>query len=371
MRNADLEVRCLALQTATAYALRYKTMARELLDASFEQLLTNQNAMVWSVAITVICELLDRHHIEYHIPGLLDDDSMSSNEEDERTSNLVDHLLQMLGNIEEVCVMKALVTGLCRLILSGYMTNKHHIAKVLAQYFKPSTFSSTHQIMAVFFDTLDRLKRQGCLIPSLIPLFNFMADSHRNLSTICNNILKFFVEITKTPGSKFQWHSQLAIEIIKLLRDVPCSVDVQTVSNILKDMRIQINEEFRKQVREPLCDLLNDLTGDEHKIVKQFWKKCGFKNSDRIFTDVSSLPTTSSRVTKSVPPQTSTRGHSLQGASGAIRKRTNLQDENAGLANKTDPQVIKSCSANLGLMSNRAFPIAAPSVQMQLLCKCV
>lgn len=318
MKNDNYDVRGWALKCGAAYALQFKYKANEVLVECYQQLIANHEPKLWSIAITAVCELLDKHRIEFRISS-----------EDERS--IVCLMFEMLERIEEETVKNALTTGLCRLILSNYIVDEKQIASVFIEYFNPKAYPSTQQIMGLFFDQMHRLKRQGCLISALVPMFDLISTATHErefLKIKLKNVIDFVITITKpTPDTSTEWHNQIALELVKIMHEYSGNKLVDVMSEQLKALEVVIHDEFKEQIRRPLHDLLENLSGVSNENVKRCWKKFGFKNSDR--QNAHSSPGSDRRVSSPVIHSQRNASTIVTRSSTISRVSKNSNNENA------------------------------------------
>lgn len=232
--------------------------------------------------------------------------------------NITDMLFDMLKQMKQEEIKNSLIIGLCRLILSGAINDKEKIAYMLVEFFNPDTDPSSQQILGQFIKKLTDLKCQSRLISALVPAFQLLSQSQHQIKF--KQIISFLIAITipELPHVTSMWHNQIAIELTKLMLLECGSQQINVISEQINALKIHIKDDFKQQIRPILSELLGKLSGQPKQNVKTFWKKLGFKNSDRNVTQIilqsSSTPSTTFN---------SMIYHDASSRNGSARERTN------------------------------------------------
>lgn len=277
----DLDVRGWALKSNASFSLRFDCALYEALDACYRQFVLSGDPNIWLISVTAVCELLDKHHIEFEVP------SISVANSDIRV-DISDVLFDILIRMHEEEIRNALITGLCRLILSGVINDKEKIAYMLVEMFNPNGYASTQQILGQFMQQLTKYKCQNRLISALGPVCEIISNAQEKFKL--KDIISFLkaIGIPELPHVTSVWHNQLAIELTKLMLQGYGSQLMTMFSDQLSTLKLHINDEFKQEIRPYLAELLGSLSGRPKQSVKQIWKKLGFKNSDRNIVQTSS-----------------------------------------------------------------------------------
>lgn len=296
----DLEIRGWALKSNASFSLRFDCAWNEALEACYGQFLLNINVTIWLISVTAICELLDKHQIEFKVPPI-------SNINSDIRVNICDVLFDILLEMKHEEIRNALITGLCRLILSGTINDKKKIAFMLIEMFNPEAYASSHQILGQFMKQLTKYKCQNRLISALGTTFEIIPKIDAKFKL--KDIIAFLnaIGIPELPHVTSVWHNQLAIELTKLMLQGYGSQLMNLFGDQLSTLKLHINDDFKQEIRPYLTELLGSLSGRPKQSVKEIWKKLGFKNSDRNFVQTSSTASASvsPSITRASTPSTS------------------------------------------------------------------
>lgn len=273
--DENFDVRGWALKCIASLALNFNHEVYAALEISYKQLIVHSDPDIWSIAITTICELLDKHRCKFDVPSSEDD-----------VVNVVDIIFHLMINIRHETLKNAMIIGLGRLILSQYITDSKQIAQFFVEYFDPNAFDSSQQLLGQFFNKLVNLKRQSCLISALLPTFEIISkgEAEKEYHKIkCNDIIALVKTLTAPvpPNTTSKWHNQIAIEITKLLLHGYSVKLANVMIDQLEKLKIEVNDEFKREIRVPLSNLLDELLGQPKKRLQAIWRQLGFKKIDR------------------------------------------------------------------------------------------
>ncbi|XP_055304909.1 uncharacterized protein LOC129569764 [Sitodiplosis mosellana] len=311
----NLDVRGWALKCNASFALRFDIALYEGIEACYNQFLLNNEPTLWSISVTTICELLDKHRVEFQVPHILADTN------DGNLVNMTDFLFDILTRIQHEEIKNSLIIGLCRLILSNIITDKEKIAFMLVEMFNPEAYPSSQQILSQFVESLTKLKCHSRLISALGPALELISKSGQKIKF--KDIITFLIAITipELPHVTSIWHNQLAIELAKLMLQ---GYDPKLMNIIRDKLKVDVNDEFKQQIRPLLAELLRKLPEQSKQSVKAIWKKLGFKNSDLNAVQPSSSPSaTTSSSSMVLTEQSSPQSGSAPDSTGATRASLN------------------------------------------------
>lgn len=346
-----MDVRGWALKCGASFAMHFESALLEGIDACYKQFLLNSDPKLWSISITMICELLDKHRIEFKVP---------CNENDENNENFVnitDLLFDMLTKVLDEDVKNALIIGLCRLIISGIITDNEKIAYMLVEFFNPEALPSSQQILGQFLKTLADMKAQKRLISALGSAFAFISESRKKIKF--KEIITFLTAITipEPPNETSVWHNQLAIELAKLMRQ---GYGFQLMNVLIAQMnalKIDVNNDFKQQIRPFLAEVLAEVTGPAKQSVMLIWKKFGFKNSDRRMAQPSPSPSPTLTSTPIPTPSATTMLNSTKLTDTAQDRRATI-GASASTIPTNNNRRVESCSTQNSLISTRISSVS-------------
>ena len=158
MASNQIAIRDWALRCGAACSILYESISKDVFDELYLQFFKNHNIRIWETSITCIFELLERYGIDsfvvkeqqekvkrtagrqlYNTLEFIDAEEESSANAAGQGVGVIHLLSHFLDTCDDVCIMIALVTGFCKLILRGFITNHEIMEKLLLRYFNPGT----------------------------------------------------------------------------------------------------------------------------------------------------------------------------------------------------------------------------------------
>lgn len=235
--SKDLLRRDWAFKCSTAIALHYRQYAKRVFNELSKQFLVHSVESIWATCALAICELCCRYgitHFENEIDGIetMGDERSAYDDELSRAaarSPTIKTLLSIFDFVDSKVVRKALVQGLCLLILSGQKTPAM-VSKILLQYFRTaieddqdvedSTDLEVNQTIGVFFATLVKTKQQDCLPDALFDAVDIMLQSIDGRYHFMPETVIKFVAVTTAPSDRkhrLNVHNRLAEIFVEMI----------------------------------------------------------------------------------------------------------------------------------------------------------
>lgn len=282
MESKQMVIRDWALKCGTSFSMLYEQLAKDMYNELQMQFLRHQTPRIWITSISATFELIDRYGFEYFEmdqPNVEDKHSAKSKkayrqlynkhgylEEDEEETNkgtmevmlLFGHFLE---TITEVGIIKALIFGFCRLVLSGHYTSEELVSKLLMRYFNPATDTEIMQILGIFFETLINRRRQECLQKALLPtLFQILeAPNDTPMQEIKpETIIKFVINSTIPSYCSIgvHLHNEIATSFIKVMNEHTTNKDLlKLISKEMLTLQVSQDPKVRHDLKvasEPL-----------------------------------------------------------------------------------------------------------------------
>lgn len=141
----------------------YEPLAKDVFDELYAQFFKNHNIRIWETSITCIFELLDRYGVDYF--AVQEEQSKTKKtgrqlyntlefidvDDDARQSatlgqgvGVIYMMSHFLDTCDDMCIVRAIINGFCRLVLHGRIENRDIIEKLLLRYFNPATGKLAH-----------------------------------------------------------------------------------------------------------------------------------------------------------------------------------------------------------------------------------
>lgn len=290
MESKQMVIRDWALKCGTAFSMLYEQLAKDVYTELNLQILRHQTARIWITSISAIFELIDRYGFEYfesesqnvvsekHMDkskkasrqlynkrGYMDDpEEEESNKSTMELMFLFGHFLETLT---EVGIIKALVFGFCRIVLSGHYTSEDLVSKLLLRYFNPATDTEINQILGIFFETLINRRRQECLQKALVQTLFLILDAPNDSpqqeikpETIIKFVINSTIPAYCTPG--LHLHNEIAASFVTVMSEHASNKDLlKLLSKEMLMLQISNDAKVRynlKVASEPLLEKAMD-----------------------------------------------------------------------------------------------------------------
>lgn len=136
----------------------YEPLAKDVFDELYAQFFKNHNIRIWETAITCIFELLDRYGVDSFVVQEEQNKSKKTGRQLYNTLEFIDAdddtrqsttlgqgvgviymMSHFLDTCDDMCIVRAIINGFCRLVLHGHIENRDIVEKLLLRYFNPAT----------------------------------------------------------------------------------------------------------------------------------------------------------------------------------------------------------------------------------------
>ncbi|XP_059225519.1 condensin complex subunit 3 [Stomoxys calcitrans] len=187
----QIVIRDWALKCGAAFSMLYEPLAKDVFDELYAQFFKNHNIRIWETAITCIFELLDRYGVDSFIVQEEQSKSKKNGRQLYNTLEFIDvdddtgqsttlgqgvgviyMMSHFLDTCDDLCILRAIIDGFCRLVLHGHIENRDIMEKLLLRYFNPTTEPEINQILSVFLENLIQNRKQRLLQPCLMATVN-------------------------------------------------------------------------------------------------------------------------------------------------------------------------------------------------------
>ncbi|KAI8114901.1 hypothetical protein FF38_05342 [Lucilia cuprina] len=187
----QIAIRDWALKCGAAFSMLYEPLAKDVFDELYAQFFKNHNIRIWETAITCIFEMLDRYGVDsfaiqeeqnkakktgrqlYNTLEFIDaDDDTRQSTTLGQGVGVIYMMSHFLDTCDDMCIVRAIINGFCRLVLHGHIENRDIMEKLLLRYFNPATEPEINQILGVFLENLIQHRKQNLLQPCLMITVN-------------------------------------------------------------------------------------------------------------------------------------------------------------------------------------------------------
>lgn len=303
-------IRDWALKCGTSFSMLYEQLAKDVYNELYDQFYRHQNKQIWATSITATFELIDRYGFDYFetegARGMAGGNGDNDNEKSKRThrqlynkmgsmedqededasqtskSSLLppisEHhvvvlcfltvfpsislgvdLMYLFGHfletLNDATIVKALISGFCRLVLGGHYTSEDLVSKLLLRFFNPATEPEINQVLCIFFETLNRRRRQECLQKALMHTLSIILEAPNDnpLHDIKpEEIIKYVISSTRPIycAAGVNIHYEIAVsffkamdehmenkELLKLLSKELLTLDVGGETSIKEELK--------------------------------------------------------------------------------------------------------------------------------------
>lgn len=286
MESKQMVIRDWALKCGTSFSMLYEQLAKDVYNELHLQFFRHQTTRIWITSISATFELIDRYGFDYFetdtvtvggkhsdkskktyrqlynkMDGYMDDpDEEESNKSSIELMYLFGHLLE---TVTEVSIIKALIIGFCRIVLSGHYTSEDLVSKLLLRYFNPATDTEINQILGIFFEALINRRRQECLQKALMHTLFLILDAPNDtpLQEIKpETILKFVINSTMPAycASGVNLHNEIAASFLKVMCEHATNKELlKSLSKELLTLQIGSDPKLRNELKvaaEPLLE---------------------------------------------------------------------------------------------------------------------
>lgn len=191
-------------------------------------------------------------------------------------------LMYLFGHFLDTCsdtsIVKALITGFCRLVLGGHYESSELVSKLMLKFFNPATDPEINQILGIFFETLIKRRRQECLAKALLPTLTTIVEAPNDspLQEIKpETVIKFVINSTIpsycSPGLNI--HNDIAMSFLNVMNDNNNTNKdlLKILSKELLTLEISDDQTLRNDLQQCSDDLLErTIDGKTETYIKSF-----------------------------------------------------------------------------------------------------
>lgn len=285
MESKHMSLRDWALKCSIACSMLYEQLVTDTYSELTAQFYKHHVTRIWITAINGTFELIDCYGFEhfdkvfksdecdnkakktrqlYNTMGYLNEEN--EEEEDSTFKAAVDLMYlfsHFLDTCEEASIIRALITGFCRLVLSDHFTSKELVSKLLVKFFSPATEHEVNQVLGIFFETLIKRRKQECLAEALLLAVNVILDAPNDspLQEIKpDSVIKFVVNSTQpiycAPGLNI--HNDIAVSFFSLMNDNPSNKELlKLLSKEILTLEVSADPSLRSNLENVSDNLLN------------------------------------------------------------------------------------------------------------------
>lgn len=285
MESKQMSLRDWALKCGIACSMLYEQLAKDAYNRLTNQFYKHHNTFIWTTSIKGAFELTDKYGFEYFEQEGEVDKNVSKTKKTRQLYNTLGYLdeqpdddegeqvkqgrdiiflfAHFMETCEETSIMKALITGFCRLVLSGRFQTGDLVSKLMVKFFSPATDPEINQTLAIFFQALIKLQQQECLAKALLPTLFIILDAPNDspLQEVKpESIIKFVVNSTMpaycSPGLNI--HNDIALQFLSVMNDNNTNKDLlKLLSKELLTLQVSDDSSLREDLQTASDDLLN------------------------------------------------------------------------------------------------------------------
>lgn len=229
MRSGQMEVRGRALCCGVVCGMLSERLATDVSNIFYEQILHNHAIEIWEIVIQGQFELTDRYGLGKY-----------ETEEDD-DFKWMDYMLHMLDTCRNPRIIKQIVIGYCRMILSDQFEDSVDIlTKLLLKYYDQRTPPEVTQILSVFLNELIDRKKQACLQSALLPMVLAIHGSTEPENyEPPTSIISFVIESTVQNSRNKEVHTDIARSFLNhMLENVEDKLMLKLLSSHLNSLLV-------------------------------------------------------------------------------------------------------------------------------------
>lgn len=285
MESKHMSLRDWALKCGIACSMLYEQLAKDAYNRMTNQFYKHHNTFIWTTAIKGAFELTDKYGFEYfeqegevdknvsktkktrqlyNTLGYLDEQpDDDEGEQVKQARDIIFLFTHFMETCEETSIMKALITGFCRLVLSGRFQTGDLVTKLMVKFFNPATDPEINQTLAIFFQALIKLQQQECMAKALLSTLFIVLEAPNDspLKEVKpESIIKFVVNSTMpaycSPGLNI--HNDIALQFLSVMNDNTSNKDLlKLLSKELLTLQVSDDSSLRDDLQTVSDDLLN------------------------------------------------------------------------------------------------------------------
>lgn len=287
MESKHMSLRDWALRCGIACSMLYEQLAKEAYNRLTAQFYKHHNTCIWTTSIKGAFELIDKYGFEYfEQDGEVDKTQSKAKktrqlyntmgflnetpEEDDQIKqgrDIIFLFAHFMDTCEEMSIIKALITGFCRLVLSGRFQTADLVSKLMLKFFSPATDPEINQTLGIFFQALIARKQQECMAKALLPTLYVFLDAPNDSplrEVKPESVIKFVVNATMpaycSPGLNI--HNDIALEFLSDMNDKSNNKELlKLLSKELLTLQVADDSSLRDDLQS-ISDNLLDRTID-------------------------------------------------------------------------------------------------------------
>lgn len=276
--SKNMCVRNWALKCDIAYSMLYEQLAKDAYNRLTHQFYQHHNACIWITSIKGIFELTDKYGFECFES---DNESKAmeeqSNDDESKTLDIIRLFVHFLDTCVDTSIMRTLITGFCRLVLSGRVRNSNIVSKLMLTFFSPTCDPEINEILAIFFQALNKRKQHKCLALALLPtlhtILNAPIDSPLHGINL-GEIIKFVVNSTMPAdrNAAFNIHNVIALTFLNTMNEYRHKQDLmKLLSKELLTIQVSTDMSLRSEYQTKIENLLHhSLDAQVEKYIRKF-----------------------------------------------------------------------------------------------------
>ncbi|XP_058983219.1 condensin complex subunit 3 isoform X2 [Musca domestica] len=277
----QIAIRDWALKCGAAFSMLYEPLAKDVFDELYAQFFKNHNIRIWETAISCIFELLDRYGVDNFVVQEEQNKSKKTGRQLYNTLEFIDAdedtvhsatlgqgvgviymMSHFLDTCDDMCIVRAIIDGFCRLVLHGHIDNRDIMEKLLIRYFNPATEPQINQILSVFLENLIQNRKQRLLQPCIITTVNSVLSAPYDspLHDIRPETITHFIIDTTRPEAlsagptKENSHNALALTFLTEMVNNPNNKELCKL--LAKDLlSLDVNLSSDEQLKNEMKDL--------------------------------------------------------------------------------------------------------------------
>lgn len=300
MKSKQMVIRDWAIRCGATCSMLYENLTKDVYTELYMQFYLHHNTRIWTTSISATFELIDKYGFDYFeavddgnkisdkskktrqlydTMGYLDE---TSEEESSLGKTSVD-LMYLFGHFLDTCselsIIKELVKGFCRLVLTGHYEKEDLVSKLMLKFFNPATDAEINQILAIFFETLIKRKRQECLAKALMKTLNTILEAPNDSplhEVKPESVIKFVISSTLPMycSAGLNIHNDIALQFLSVMNDNPDNKDLlKLLSKELLTLEVSDDHLLRTDLENASDNLLDrTLDGKTEEYIQTFKK---------------------------------------------------------------------------------------------------
>lgn len=265
IESSSMDVRDWALKCGIAYSLKYEQLAKDTYDSLTNQFYKHHNTCIWNTSIKGVFELVDKYGFEFFTPGNKSETGNEQTDEDEsepKNTVILTLFMHFLDTCKDANILKTLIIGFGRLVLSGRARTSQVLSKLLLTFFNPACDSEVHQILGIFFQAVIEREQQKCMVAALLPTLQTISNASYEspLKEIkSEEIIKFVVNSTmpSDPNTGYNIHNVIALMFLNTMNEHYLNQELmKLLSKELSTLQVSTDMSLRRTYQTKIENLL-------------------------------------------------------------------------------------------------------------------